>query len=289
VIEVVDPGLLLTIQDAGRHGWAHLGVPRSGAADPEALSAVNLRLGNAAGWAAFETTLTGASLRFAAASTVCVGGADAEVCVDGQEVAFGEAIEIPEGSLLTVGRARSCVRSYIAVAGGLQVIDILGSASADLLTGLGTPPLGVGDRVGLAHRITEGNPGEALVAAEVPPVLAISAGPHSLTGNGSELFGQITGTTSWEVLPSSNRVGARLRQVEGNPLSGADPISRSLPMPRGAVQMPPGGELIALLADGPTTGGYPVVGVLAPGALAAAGRLRPGARVRFEASVPESA
>ena len=144
-VEVVRAGLLTTVQDHGRPGFAHLGVPPSGAADRRALELGNRIVGNDPGAAALETTLLGPVLRFAERALVTVTGAEADATSSGRPLERGLAAEIPAGGLLELGRCRDGVRAYISVRGGFAVEATLGSRSHDLLTGLGPPPLRDGD------------------------------------------------------------------------------------------------------------------------------------------------
>ena len=144
MIEVVRQGLLTTVQDLGRVGYAHLGVGRAGALDAPALRLANRLVGNPDGAAGLETTLTGVSFRAEVATTAAVTGAPAAVTVDGEAVEFGAAFAVPEGAVVDVGRAETGVRSYVAVAGGVTVAPVLGSRSTDTLSGLGPPPLRAG-------------------------------------------------------------------------------------------------------------------------------------------------
>ncbi|MGZ0235615.1 allophanate hydrolase subunit 2 family protein, partial [Streptomyces sp. CPS1] len=139
-ITVVRPGALTTVQDAGRPGHAHLGVPRSGALDAPALRLANRLLGNAPDAAALETTMTGCALRPGRAVTVVVGGAPCPVTVDGRPAAWGTPVHVPAGAVLDAGTVTAGLRSYVAVAGGVAVAPVLGSRSTDLLSGLGPEP-----------------------------------------------------------------------------------------------------------------------------------------------------
>src|SRR5689334_18802606 len=141
MITVIRPGPLTTIQDIGRPGYAHLGVPRSGALDQAALGRANALVGNGVEAAGLETTLLGCALRFEVGSRVAVTGADAIVRVDKRPVAFEAPVEVPAGGVLDIGRAQRGVRSYLAVAGGIDVEPILGSRSTDTLSGLGPAKL----------------------------------------------------------------------------------------------------------------------------------------------------
>ncbi|HEV2593036.1 MAG TPA: biotin-dependent carboxyltransferase family protein [Gaiellaceae bacterium] len=257
MIEVVDPGLLTTIQDIGRPGYAHLGVPPSGACDPVSLAVGNRLVGNPPGVPALEATLIGPRLRFARPTLVALTGA----C----ESRVEECVE------LDVGRAVGGARIYVCVAGGIDAEPVLGSCSTDLLSGLGPSPLRAGDvlRVG-----APGTPGEAAAASRTR-VLRVVSGPREDWFASPEHLC----STEWKVTASSNRVGIRL---DGPPLERArtDEL-RSEGLVTGALQVPPNGKPILLLNDHPTTGGYPVIGVVHSGDLPSAGQLAPGDVVAF--------
>ncbi|MEU6210646.1 biotin-dependent carboxyltransferase family protein [Streptomyces sp. NPDC047023] len=279
---VVRPGALTTVQDGGRPGHAHLGVPHSGALDTAAYALANRLLGNPPGTAVLETTLDGVSLRAAVPTVVAVTGAPCPVRISGRPVAWGAPVRLPAGAELEVGRAESGLRSYVAVRGGLAVPPVLGSRSTDLLSGLGPPPLSAGAVLAV------GAPGPGPVApADVAPlpgppaelVLPLRLGPRADWFTGASLAG--LWRSSFSVSPRSNRIGLR---TEGGPAlvrarAGELP---SEGMVLGAVQVPPDGLPVVFLADHPVTGGYPVVGVVPPGpALDAAAQARPGTPVRF--------
>ncbi|MEU7703156.1 biotin-dependent carboxyltransferase family protein, partial [Streptomyces sp. NPDC039028] len=140
-VVVVRAGALTTVQDLGRLGHAHLGVPRSGALDPAAARLVNRLVGNPEAAAVLETTVDGCALRPRCAVTVAVGGAPCPVRVDGRPAAWGRAVRVPAGSVLEVGAATHGLRAYVAFGGGVDVEPVLGSRSTDLLSGLGPAPL----------------------------------------------------------------------------------------------------------------------------------------------------
>ncbi|NEB82029.1 allophanate hydrolase subunit 2 family protein, partial [Streptomyces sp. SID14478] len=126
-LTVVRAGALTTIQDAGRTGHAHLGVPRSGALDAPAMRLANRLAGNPADTAVLETTLTGCALRPDGDVTLVVGGAPCPVTVDGRPAPWGAPVRVPAGALFDAGPATGGVRSYLAVAGGIAVEPVLGS------------------------------------------------------------------------------------------------------------------------------------------------------------------
>ncbi|MDI6516239.1 biotin-dependent carboxyltransferase family protein [Streptomyces coelicoflavus] len=278
-LTTVRSGALTTVQDAGRPGHAHLGVPRSGALDAPAMRLANRLLGNDPGAAVLETTLTGCALRPDRDVTVVVGGAPCPVTVDAGPVAWGAPVRVPAGSVLDVGAVTAGVRSYVAVAGGVAVEPVLGSRSTDLLSGLGPDPLRDGDvvAVGAPPRPV---PRPAAAPWPGPPaelVLPVRPGPRADWFSPAAL--RTLTSAAYRVSPHSNRIGLR---TEGPPLERAS--TGELPsegMVLGAVQVPPDGRPVIFLHDHPTTGGYPVVAVVPEPALAAAAQAAAGTPLRF--------
>lgn len=276
---VVRAGALTTVQDRGRPGHAHLGVPRSGALDGPAAALANRLVGNRPEAAVLETTLNGCALRPRSTVTVAVTGAPCPVTVEGRPASWGAPVRVPAGALLTVGTALSGVRSYVAVSGGIIVEPVLGSRSTDLLSGLGPPPLTDGAILPL------GTPAALHTRVDTAPqpapptelVLRVTLGPRDdwFTPEAVRAFT----THAFRVSSASNRIGLRTdgpaleRRLEGElPSEG---------MVLGAVQVPPDGRPVVFLADHPTTGGYPVIGVVREPDLPAAAQAVPGTPVRF--------
>ncbi|MEU1517799.1 biotin-dependent carboxyltransferase family protein [Streptomyces sp. NPDC005811] len=280
-LSVVRAGALTTVQDQGRPGHAHLGVPRSGALDGPAAALVNRLVGNAPGAAVLETTVNGCALRPRRAVTVAVGGAPCPVTVNGRPVAWGAPVRVPAGAVLDVGSAVSGLRSYVGVSGGVTVEPVLGSRSTDLLSGLGPAPLTDGTVLPLGpepavHARVDVAP-QAAPPAEL--VLRVTLGPREdwFTREAVRVFT----TRAYRVSPASNRIGLR---TEGPLLERALPGElASEGMVLGAVQVPPDGRPVVFLADHPTTGGYPVIGVVRTADLPAAAQAVPGTPVRFVA------
>ncbi|WP_217208570.1 biotin-dependent carboxyltransferase family protein [Streptomyces sp. AC550_RSS872] len=278
---VVRAGALTTVQDLGRPGHAHLGVPRSGSLDGPAAALANRLVGNAPEAAVLETTLNGCAVRPRSTVTVAVGGAPCRVTVDGRPVAWGAPVRVPAGALLDVGVAVSGVRSYVAVSGGIAVEPVLGSRSKDLLSGLGPPPLTDGTvlPLGLPTRLHTRVDVAPQPAPPVELVLRVTPGPRDdwFTPAAVRAFT----SRVFRVSPASNRIGLR---TEGPALERA--ITRELPsegVVLGAVQVPPDGRPVVFLADHPTTGGYPVIAVVRAADLPAAAQAVPGTPVRFVA------
>lgn len=278
-LEVLSAGALTTVQDRGRRGFAHLGVPRAGALDLPASDLANRLVGNPADAAVLEVTLGGLSLRSDCGRWVAVTGAGASVEVCGRPAGSDRAEWLPAGGTLTLGAPITGVRSYVAVAGGIDLDPVLGSRSTDTLAALGPKPLAAGDRIPVGAP-----PGSGPVALDTPPRrraagLRLHPGPRPEWFPDGVLDRLCAG--EWRVLPASNRVGLR---VSGEPLPRADGELPSEGMVLGAVQVPPDGQPVIFLNDHPTTGGYPVVAVVDPMDLWQCAQLRPGERVRFRRS-----
>ncbi|HVC71087.1 MAG TPA: 5-oxoprolinase/urea amidolyase family protein [Acidimicrobiales bacterium] len=271
---VEDAGLLSFVQDRGRLGWARLGVPRAGAADPYALRMANRLVGNDEGGAAIEITAHGPALRFTAPAYVAVAGL-ADVRVNGRSVPTSTVVPVDAGQTMTTGTPGG-MRGYIAVGGGIETPTILGSRSSDVLCGLGIGPLRRGDTLGIGPPVRPRGQARHGSGPGDTAILRVVAGPDAFPPATVERLL----STTWEVDPSSNRVGVRFR---GAPIPGvALPDAGSRGMITGAIQLPPDGRPIALLCDHATVGGYPVIATVASADLGVLGQLRPGDAVRLE-------
>jgi KipI family sensor histidine kinase inhibitor len=289
-VEVVRPGVLATVQDLGRAGLGHLGVPHSGAADAPSLRLANRLVGNPEGAAGLELTLGRAVLRFAEETWVAVTGAPVPVTVKegdgtGRPAEHGAAVLVQAGETVQIGAPIAGLRSYVAVRGGVDVPSVLGSRSADLRSGLGPPPLRPGDRLPVGA--PQGPPpGGAAGTAPAMPAAGEAVRIRVVPGPRDDWFAagalELLCGADYMVTPASDRTGIRL---DGPAL----PRARHDELPSeglvtGALQVPPGGQPILLLADHPTTGGYPVIAVVATADIGLAAQLRPGARLRFAIS-----
>lgn len=278
-MEVVRAGALTTVQDLGRFGYADLGVPRSGALDQPAHRLANRLVGNLPDAATLETTLNGVAVRITRPAIVAVTGAPAPVRLDGRPVAWSSPVFLPPGAVLDVGPATSGLRSYVAVSGGITVPAVLGSRSTDLLSGLGPTPLV--DGVTLPVGDTAGPPVHSdTLPWQAPPqelVLPVLLGPRHDWFTLSAINTLARGR--YQVSSNSNRIALR---TDGPALEHA--VHREMAsegMVVGAIQVPPDGRPVIFLADSPTTGGYPVIGVVPEPSLAAAAQAVPGLPVRF--------
>ncbi len=307
-IEVLQPGPLTTVQDLGRPGLAHLGVPRGGAADPDSLRRANLLVGNSAGAAGLEVTLGRLAVRFHDAAVVSVTGAPVSLALatesdpgadsgaapgrgrlDPDEPRHDAAFAVPAGSVLRLGAPTTGLRSYLAVAGGIDIRPELGSRSTDRLARLGPPPLRPGDRLPVGRARSRSDPWghgptrtEVLSASAAAVALRVIAGPRDDWFAPAALGTLQTG--SYQVTPASDRTGLRLA---GPTLARSDSRPGELlseGVAAGSLQVTHDGQPILLLVDHPTTGGYPVIAVVVSADLGLAAQLRPGQRIRFDVS-----
>ncbi|GAA3279768.1 biotin-dependent carboxyltransferase family protein [Dactylosporangium vinaceum] len=274
-IEVAGP--LTSVQDRGRPGYAHLGVPRSGALDRPALDLGNRLVGNPPDAAGLEITLGPFTAVAERAGTIAVTGAAAALRVGGRPAPVNAPVPVRAGDRIEVGRAVAGLRLYLAISGGLTPDPVLGSRSTDMLSLLGPPAVRSGDRLPVGQ--PAGDPAAVDVAPRPvlggPIVLRVAWGPRA------DLFRDAGRLASGEytIRSESNRVGARL---DGPALTRAD--TAELPsegIVLGAVQVPASGQPLVFLADHPTTGGYPVVAVVHPADLPLLAQARPGDSVRF--------
>lgn len=278
-LEIARTGPLCLVQDLGRPGLAGQGVTVSGAVDRGSLIQGNRLLGNASHSAGFEVLLGGLHLRPDAPVLVAVTGSWCPVTIDGVPAAFGTPVLVPAGATLQLGRTLRGLRSYLTVRGGLTPSGAFaGSWSTDTSSGIGPDPVAAGDRIPLGdNAIGPPQVSAVLPAIQGPDVtLRITLGPRAESVNAADRR-MLTGSAG-AVSSDSDRIGLRLN---GFHLSVAGESRASEAIPLGAVQAPPSGELIVFLADHPTTGGYPVIGVVDGEDLDHLAQCAPGTNVRF--------
>ena len=261
---VEQAGVASTIQDRGRPGLADIGVPAGGAVDPALAAFVNRLVGNHPGAALIETCGR------------LVVRADGAVLISTSFEAAPMTLRDGERYRLDGGLGR--LWHYLAVSGGIDVPAVLGSRSTDTLSGLGPVPLAAGDVLAVGPP-----PGAAVTTDQAPlgevrHVARISPGPR-LDWFAPASFERLV-ASPWTVAASS-RIGVRLRGIVVRRQLTDELLSEGLV--RGAIQVPPDGELVMMLADHPTTGGYPVIAVVHPDDVAAVAQAPPGNEVRFTA------
>ena len=288
------PGLQTLVQDDGRPGQAAQGISAAGALDRAALHRANRAVGNAPGLSALEALAGGLQLASVGGAVVAVTGADGPLTLtaaDGRSwpVARHQPLALADGDVLTLGEPQAGLRSYVAVRGGLAVAPVLGSASTDTLAKVGPPPLAAGQHLPI------GAPPAAAVAwpGDAPPpelprpgdtvTLDVVLGPRTdwFTPEAVALLA----AQPWQVTPRCDRIGLRL----AGEVALTRAVTHELPSEgtvTGAIQVPASGQPVLFLADHPLTGGYPVIGCVAPHHLDLAAQIPPGAWIRFRPLAP---
>ncbi len=256
MITVVSWGVATSVVDAGRTGLAAVGIPRGGACDLGALRLANRLVGNPPDLAGVETS-GGLTVRVVRPVMVAVAGAQADLHVDGgPPLGWGVPTVLPAGAVLRVGRVHDGLRTYLAVRGGAVRAGDTGHPGPD-----------------------PGPPAAAAPAVPHPAPTALTLWPGPRADWFTDDAWHALLSATWQVSTHADRVGVRL---DGPML--ARRVEAELPsegMVEGAVQVPPDGRPIVMLADHPTTGGYPVIAVVDPAHVDRAAQLAPGSVVRF--------
>lgn len=291
MIEILNGGTQTTVQDSGRHGHRHLGIPSSGAADKLSFALANWMAGNSWNSPAIECALGGLHIRFLSDTTIGLAGAEMWAQINGQNINSFTSIPVQKGDILTLSFARDGCRAYIAVAGGFKLPEFMGSCATYLpaaLGGLEGRALKSGDKLKISNR-----------AREAPKFI-----PKGFTPSLSRhIVLRATPAPEWEGLdrPSqrhlfvspfhassaTDRMGARLR---GDKISMDVPRSMtSSPLLPGTLQIPSDGQPILALADGHCTGGYPRVLQVIRADLWLLGQIAPNSQVSFRRCLPQDA
>lgn len=282
-VTVLATGPQALIQDLGRPGHAHLGVPPSGALDVPALRLANRLVGNVESAAGIETLLGGLRLRADRSCTVAVTGPAVAVTVNGHARDSHAPVYLADGDVLTLGTPDTGLRVYVGLDGGVTVAAELGSRSTDVLSGIGPAPVRVGDVLPLGEPAGVPCGADELGPRPAPDEIGLPV----LLGPRDDWFDHAAtqlAAGQWRVSPDSNRVGLRLTGPALRRAGDFDGLELpSEPVVTGAVQVPASGRPVVFLADHPTTGGYPVVGVVPADALPALAQARPGTAVVFRA------
>ncbi len=294
-IKVLHPGLATSIQDLGRPGYFHLGIPLGGAMDRLALKAANLLVGNDEGAAGLEAVFIGPKLEFEADAMVAVTGADMPIKVDGEEKPGWTAFKVKAGQVLSFDYLKAGARIYIAISGGIDVPLALGSRSTyaiGALGGLNGRPLAAGDDlpVGQARSAVEGKSIPEVLRRRpgMPAELRVLPGLywHRITEEAGRNFFEDT----WKVAPEADRMGYRFRGgckldfVDRTPPFGAGSDPSNIVdscYPYGSIQVPGGTEPIILHRDAVSGGGYFMLGTVISADMDLIGQLQPHTPTRF--------
>lgn len=300
-ITVLRPGIMSSIQDLGRFGYAHLGVPPAGPMDPAAHNLGNALVGNSDDAATIESTLLGPELRFERPVRVAITGANLSPEADGIPIACDAPVDCAPGSVLRFGSRKSGGRAYIAFAGGIDVPSVLGSRATHVQSGMGGLDgrlLRAGDRLivgrGLLASPSAPHPAASLGPGEARPTLGPPGVVRGVVRGGARLrvmrgpqahyfddaaFDRLQ-HSRFVISPQSNRMGYRL-SGERIPVAAAGDMLSDAAF-TGAIQVPPSGDPILLMADRQTTGGYPQIAVVISADIPVAGQLLPGDWIEFE-------
>jgi len=290
MLEILAPGLLTTVQDAGRKGWARYGVPSSGPLDAAAFAAANTLVGNPPDAAALEITLAGPTLRVSRECLIAVCGAAFDLWVGTLPVPMWHTVYVRAGRIITFGARRGGARAYLAISGGIALPPFLGSQATYLPGGFGGldgRALRAGDRLplgGAAARDVMQRAGRAWPTDRRPPytpepTLRVVLGPQDdyFTTEGLATFLN----SAYRLTPEADRMGVRL---QGVPIAHRGPTGIvSDGVVAGSIQVPPDGQPIVMLADHQTTGGYPKIATVLRADLPLLAQCLPGDSVSFTA------
>ena len=303
-IEVLKPGLATSVQDKGRQGYYHLGIPPSGALDQYALAAANLLVGNAEDAAVLECTLLGPELLFHRAALIAVTGATMAPKIDGKPMPCNMALAVPAGSRLSFEFVSAGARACLAVAGGIDVPVVLGSRSTYTLGAIGgargPPAQGrrqAGHRPTLAARAGRARiapgPGGALsqdadaarIAGPVRPSAGTGIGRHVLPGR---LDRHVRGRPHRLPLQAGPRAAfSRARTALRRGRGSVNIVDACYPI--GSIQVPAGVEPIILHRDAVSGGGYAMIGTVISADMDKVGQMQPNQSARFEKVTLEQA
>ncbi len=292
--EILDPGLLTTVQDRGRYGYQRYGVPVSGAMDEFALRMANIMAGNDQNAAALEVTVRGPKIEFHISTWIAVTGADISPEVDGRPVQMWESVEIGEGSVLSFGDLRDGMRAYVAVRGGIDVPLVMGSRSTYLkgrFGGLEGRALQAGDLLSTLPAEPDAALPKRLPRNYTAPVyggihrLRVVLGPQDHAFDQAAISKFLT--SRYRIHADSDRMGYMLDGPKIEHRESADIVSDG--NPPGAIQIHGDGIPRILLSDRGTTGGYTKIGTVISVDLADLAQALPGQSVSFRQVTVEEA
>lgn len=283
--EVLKPGLFTTVQDLGRMGFQKYGVSVSGAIDFFSHRIANRLVGNNEDSATLECTIWGPAIHFLSDTTISITGADLSPRIDGMDAPMWRSFEVCRGNVLSFGECRRGCRSYLAIAGGIDVPPFLGSRSTHTrsrLGGLEGRALRKGDilscfeaKVSSALREFHSPLIEKIFTAHT---LRYLAGPQCNDLESASL--KNFSVNKYQVSANSDRMGVRFEGTRLQYRGSADILSDAVPF--GTIQVPAGGQPIVLAADRQTTGGYPKIGIVITADFPVLAQLKPGDEINFK-------
>jgi 5-oxoprolinase (ATP-hydrolysing) subunit C len=296
MMEILQPGIISSVQDGGRQGYRNIGVTPCGAMDVAAFQVANLLAGNARNEAAIEIALGGIQIKFHSDTVVALTGANINASLDGKAVPPWWVEPVRAGQVLRSTPGPSGLYAYLAIAGGIEVEKVLGSCSTDLkggFGGIGAGTLKAGTRIGLP----KGGNGAQLLRG-----FGLNAQKCGLLGKPGEPVRMLPAaewgdyapamqkrflSAAWRVQADSNRIGYRLAGPVIECQKPRELLSHGI-LP-GVIQLPPSGQPVVQMNDANTCGGYPKLGVVIEADMGRLAQARPGDTLRFEQVDRESA
>ncbi|MBS0968429.1 MULTISPECIES: 5-oxoprolinase subunit PxpC [Yersiniaceae] len=280
MLKIIRAGMYAAVQDLGRHGFRALGISQTGALDQPALQLANMLVGNAPDSAGIEITLGQFTAEFLRDGWIALTGAGCDAELDGQKLWTGWRYPVKPGQRLVLGMPRRGMRSYLAISGGINVPEVLGSRSTDLKAGIGGFH---GRRLQEGDLLPLGEPQNLPQRATGIKQLLFSNRIRALPGPEYQEFSPASREsfwrTAWQLSPQSNRMGYRLHGHALERTTDRDMLSHGL-LP-GVVQVPGNGQPIVLLADAQTTGGYPRIACVIEADLYHLAQIRLGEPIHF--------
>lgn len=283
---VIKQGMLTTVQDLGRYGFRSFGVNPGGVMDRTAARLLNQLLGNDENAAVLEMHFPAGEFLVEETTDLAIGGADFSAELSGGPVTRWAVAHARKGDILRFVKKRIGNRAYLAVNGGFEVDEWLGSASTSFVTatgGFNGRRLIAGDRIKFKPRAECRHNSTRIGNSLIPkysdsPALRVTAGPEfdTLTGISQHQFF----TEHFAISPQSDRMGFRLNGPRLYRLSDAEILSSGTTF--GTIQLLPDGQVIVLMADHQTTGGYPRIATVASVDLPLIAQLGPGSKVSFD-------
>ncbi|HET8736751.1 MAG TPA: biotin-dependent carboxyltransferase family protein [Pricia sp.] len=252
MLKVLKSGLFTTVQDAGRYGYLNKGVPVCGYMDSSSAEKVNLLLENDPGAAVIEITMTGPTLQFGAPNFICLGGAEISATLNNDDIGAYQVIKVEKGDVLSYGKLKKGFRGYLAIKGGFRSPSVLGSRSFFPAV---TAESHLAERAEIpyeSHSMFDPKITEIKVASFLDEnQLRVAKGPEYEMLSDKQL--EMLFSKEFHISNENNRMAYKLEQpLPGHKVSML--TSATLP---GTIQMTPSGQLIILMKDGQTTGGYP--------------------------------
>lgn len=288
MITIDKAGILATIQDNGRFGYAQYGVITSGAMDKWAMQVANILVGNERHEAVIEITLGLTAMTFHTQAVIAVYGADLQATVNGVPLPLGRPLQIEDGDQLTFGYSMKGCRAYIAIRGGIDVTPIMNSKSTYLRANLGGyngRALQKGDKFRITPHILEKRMPAFYPQRHISHNIRVL--PHIEQHQFTEASQQAFFNTLYMISKQADRMGYRL---EGTPLMREVPKEMlSEAVLEGTIQVANDGQPVILLADHQTTGGYPRIGQVAAVDIPILAQLKPGDTIQFEPITIEKA